>query len=98
MAVTPDVTMHFPCLTDDVESSWAKEVGEISPSHAAFAQIEVMPTECAALSIVSREVVDDSSPDSASVIGQSIANSLATPGHGRERRSPAELLARDDAA
>ena len=76
-AVTPNVTMHFPRLTDDVTSSWVEEGAEISPSDAAFAEVAVTPTKCAALSIVSREMADDSSPDSASVIGQSIANSLA---------------------
>lgn len=74
---TPNVTMHFPRLTDDVTSSWIEEGAEISPSDAAFAEVAVTPTKCAALSIVSREMADDSSPDSASVIGQSIANSLA---------------------
>ncbi|MFZ3595450.1 phage major capsid protein [Streptomyces sp. BH104] len=68
---------HVPVLTGDVTVGAVAEGAEITPADAAFTEITVSPAKFAGLSIVSREMAEDSSPSVGDNIGKSIARSIA---------------------
>lgn len=68
---------QIPVLTDDVTSVWLAEGAEITPSDATFNKITVTPSKCAALTLISSELADDSNPQAAQLVGDSIARDLA---------------------
>lgn len=55
-------TFHVPVLTKDVVLGPVAEGTEITPSDAEFDEIAVTPVKWAGLSIITRELFDDSSP------------------------------------
>lgn len=70
-------TFHVPVITDDAGASWVEEGSEIPLDDATFAELEVRPAKAAGLTSVSRELAEDSSPAAGTIVGQSIARSLA---------------------
>ncbi|RZT87107.1 HK97 family phage major capsid protein [Pseudonocardia sediminis] len=68
---------HIPKVTDDVAANWVAEGAEISPDDAEFSEITVTTRKIAALSIISRELADDTSPSALELIGAGIARSIA---------------------
>ncbi|WP_405840292.1 phage major capsid protein [Streptomyces platensis] len=68
---------HIPILASDVTVGAVAEGAEITPSDAAFAELVVIPAKFAGLTIVSRELADDSNPSAADQIGKSIARQIA---------------------
>jgi HK97 family phage major capsid protein len=82
MQVTTVVTtsshdFRIPIITSDVSAAWTAEGNEITPSDAGVTEITVTPKKLAALSIISNELANDSSPTAADVVGESIARDLA---------------------
>lgn len=75
--ITANVVSHYPMLTEDVAAAWVNEGQEISPDDAVFRELEVRPSKVGALTVVSREFQNDTSPAAAQVLGDSLANSLA---------------------
>jgi HK97 family phage major capsid protein len=74
---TDSVTFHVPKLTDDVSAQWVAEGDEIPQDDPAFDEDEVTPKKLAALTIISRELAEDTSPAAASLVGQSMARDMA---------------------
>nr|WP_301130132.1 phage major capsid protein [Streptomyces cacaoi] len=70
-------TFHVPVLTSDVVLGPVAEGAEIDPSDATFDELAVTPVKFAGLSIVSRELIDDSSPSASEVVGRSIARQIS---------------------
>ncbi|MEU4357938.1 phage major capsid protein [Streptomyces virginiae] len=68
---------HVPILATDVSVGAVAEGAEITPSDAAFNELVVIPAKFAGLTIVSRELADDSNPSAADQIGKSIARQIA---------------------
>ncbi|MFI0905326.1 phage major capsid protein [Streptomyces sioyaensis] len=68
---------HIPILSSDVAVGAVVEGAEITPSDAAFNELVVTPAKFAGLTIVSRELADDSNPSAADQIGRSIARQIA---------------------
>ncbi|MFF4320978.1 phage major capsid protein [Streptomyces sp. NPDC001568] len=66
-----------PILVSDVTAGAVAEGAEITPSDADFDELEIIPAKFAALTIVSRELADDSNPSAADQIGKSIARQIA---------------------
>ncbi|MEU9026409.1 phage major capsid protein [Streptomyces sp. NPDC048383] len=66
-----------PILASDVTAGAVAEGAEITPSDADFDELEIIPAKFAALTIVSRELADDSNPSAADQIGKSIARQIA---------------------
>ncbi|MBT2440323.1 phage major capsid protein [Streptomyces sp. ISL-36] len=66
-----------PILTSDVTVGAVAEGAEITPSDADFDELEIVPAKFAGLTIVSRELADDSSPSAADQVGRSIARQIA---------------------
>ena len=66
---TSSTSYRVPVITDDPSAAWVAEGAEISPSDAVFAEEVVIPSKLAGLSIVSRELADDSSPAAAEAVG-----------------------------
>src|SRR5688500_10314757 len=59
---TPSHTFRIPVVADDPNAAWTAEGAEIAPSDAVLDEEEVTPAKLAALSIISRELAEDSSP------------------------------------
>jgi HK97 family phage major capsid protein len=68
---------HLPIVTADAGAAWVAEGDEIAPSDAAFAELVVTPRKLAGLTIVSRELAEDSTPAAAQVVGNSLARDMA---------------------
>lgn len=68
---------RIPVITSDASAAWTAEGNEITPSDAGVTEITVTPKKLAALSIISNELANDTSPAAANVVGESIARDLA---------------------
>lgn len=77
LIATGSSTFLVPVLRHDVGSAWVAEGAEIAPSDALFDEIVVTPAKVAGLSIISVELANDSSPDAQTLVGNSIARSIA---------------------
>ena len=74
---TDNDTLSIPKMVDDVVSDWTAEAAEISLSDPSGASVVAVPRKLAALTIVSSETVEDSDPEIAEMIGESLARSMA---------------------
>lgn len=68
---------RIPRMTDDPTAGWIAEGAEITPSDAGVDELVVVPSKVAALSIISNELADDSSPDAAKAIGAGMVRDVA---------------------
>ena len=69
---------RLPVIRQDVGASWLTEGGEIAPDDAGFDEIIVTPSKVGGLTIISRELSEDSTPAAQSIVGESIARSIST--------------------
>ncbi|MCC5954178.1 MAG: phage major capsid protein [Acidimicrobiia bacterium] len=74
---TDSAEFRVPVVTDDATAGWTPEGEEITPSKPETDEELVKPAKVAGLTIVSRELAEDSSPAAASVIGESLARDIA---------------------
>jgi HK97 family phage major capsid protein len=68
---------RIPIVSADPTASWVAEGAEISPSDPTLQELEVTPSKCAGLTVVSRELADDSSPAASQVVGDGLARDIA---------------------
>src|SRR5262249_40401536 len=65
-----------PIVTADPTASFVAEAAEIPVSDGAVTELDCTPMKLAALSVISRELADDSAPSAAQVIGDGILRNL----------------------
>lgn len=68
---------RIPIVTNDAIAAWTPEGSDITPSDAGVDEITVKPDKLAALSIISNELANDSSPAARELVGNSIGRDLA---------------------
>lgn len=68
---------RVPVVTGDPSAAWVPEGGEIPLSDAALDQASTSFFKVAGLTIVTRELADDSSPEAAQIIGDGLARDIA---------------------
>ena len=73
---TSGKTFRVPVLVEDAAAAWTAEGEEISPTDPVLDEIEVTPSKVAGLTIISRELAEDSSPSAAEMVGASLARAL----------------------
>ena len=74
---TTSATLRMPVQTTDPTAAWVAEGQEIVVSDAALTEVDITPAKLAALSVISSELANDSSPAAARVVGQGMARDLA---------------------
>lgn len=67
----------MPTVTADPTAQWVAEGTEITPSDAAFGEVIVTPAKLAGLTIISRELAEDTSPAAAEAVGNGLARDIA---------------------
>lgn len=77
VARTSATTWRAPVVAADPTAEWVAEGDEITPSDATLGEVAVTPSKVAGLSIISRELAEDSTPEAAEVIGQGLARDIA---------------------
>ena len=76
--VTTDAHQYrLPVITADPTAGWFAEGVDITPSDATVDEVIVTPAKVAGLTIISRELAEDSTPDAAQVVGDGLARDLA---------------------
>lgn len=68
---------RIPLVTADPSASWVAEGAEITTSDPTIDELDVTPSKLAGLTVISRELADDSSPAAQDVIGQGIVRDLS---------------------
>lgn len=68
---------RVPVITDDPSAAWTPEGQEITPSDQTLDEVEVNFYKLAGLSIISRELAEDTSPAAAQIVGAGIARDIA---------------------
>lgn len=68
---------RVPLVTADPSAAWVAEGAEITPSDATLSELTCTPSKVAGLTIVSRELADDSSPAAQQVVGDGLARDIA---------------------
>jgi HK97 family phage major capsid protein len=68
---------RVPLVTADVSASWTAEGAEITASDATLDELDITPSKLAALSIISSELANDSTPEAAQAVGDSIVRDLS---------------------
>lgn len=69
--------LRAPIVTADPQAAWVAEAAEIPISDTAFTEVDTTPGKVAGLTLVTRELADDSSPAAAQVVGQGLARDIA---------------------
>lgn len=70
-------TFRIPTVTADPSAEWLHEGAEIPVSEGSLGEVEVTPSKVAGLSIITRELADDSSPEAAAIVGAGLARDIA---------------------
>lgn len=70
-------TFTVPMVTADPSAAWVAEGAEITPSDATFNEVTATPSKLAGLSIITRELADDTSPAAAEAVGEGLARDIA---------------------
>lgn len=68
---------RVPLLTSDVTAQYVQEGAEITPADPGINELDVTTKAIKALTVVSQEMADDSSPAAARLIGDSLVRSTA---------------------
>lgn len=71
-------TFRAPIVTDDGDAAWYSEGADLSGEGAKFDELEVTPAKVGRVVPISNELADDSSPDAAQQVGNSLARAIAT--------------------
>lgn len=67
---------NIPVLREDAGAEWVAEGSEIAPDDPQLDEVTVTPAKVAGLTIISRELAEDSSPDAQNIVGNSLARSI----------------------
>lgn len=68
---------RVPIVEGDAGAAWVAEGNEIAASDADFDELVVRPQKVAGLSIISRELAEDSAPSAQQLVGEGLAQSIA---------------------
>lgn len=68
--------VRVPILREDAGAAWVREGEEIDPDDPTLDELTIAPAKVAGLTIISRELAEDSSPEAAELVGQSLARSI----------------------
>src|SRR5690625_3395039 len=82
-AVATDLTtdanrMRLPIIKEDAAAAWVAEGAEITPDDADIDELTITPGKVAGLTALSHELVSDSNPSAAELVGNGLARSIAT--------------------
>lgn len=77
VVTTSSTHYRVPLVTADPSAAWVAEGAEITPSDATIDEIDIAPPKLAGLTIISRELADDSSPAAQEIVGQGLARDIA---------------------
>lgn len=76
VVTTAAATFNIPIVEEDAGASWVAEGAEITPDDPVLGELPVTPSKVAGLTIVSRELARDSSPDAQTIVGDGLARSI----------------------
>ncbi|WP_199254836.1 phage major capsid protein [Mycolicibacterium mengxianglii] len=68
---------RIPVVQDDAGVAWLAEGAEITASDADFDELVVRPAKVGGLSVISRELAEDSAPSAQAVVGDGLAEKIA---------------------
>jgi HK97 family phage major capsid protein len=68
---------RIPIVSADPTAAWVAEGAEITPSDPTLQELTVTPPKVAGLTIISRELADDSNPAATQVVGDGLARDIA---------------------
>ncbi len=74
---TGNHTLNIPLVLEDAGAAWVAEGAEISPDDAVFGETSVTPSKVAGLTIMTRELAEDSTPSAVQSVGNGLARSIA---------------------
>jgi len=74
---TGSTVFRVPIVTADPSAAWTDEADEISASDATLDEVNVQPLKLAGLTVISRELADDSSPAAQELVGRGLARDIA---------------------
>lgn len=74
---TNSPSFRIPIITADSSAAWTPEGTEITATAPGVAELVVRPVKLGALTVVSNELANDSSPEAQQIVGDSIARDLA---------------------
>lgn len=77
VVTTGSHTFRIPRVTEDPTAAWVAEGAEITPDDMTLDEIDVTPSKVAGLTIISRELADDSDPAANNVVGDGLARDIA---------------------
>ena len=69
-------TFNVPILKEDAGAEWVAEGSEITPDDPVLSELEISPSKVAGLTIISRELANDSAPEAQTIVGQGLARSI----------------------
>lgn len=78
VVTTSSTEYRVPVVEGDAGAAWIAEGAEITASDADFDEVVVTPRKVGGLSIISRELAEDSSPSAQQIVGEGLAQSIAT--------------------
>ncbi|MBF6298039.1 phage major capsid protein [Nocardia amamiensis] len=73
---TDSTSSIFPVVKEDPAAAWVAEGEEIAPDDSEHAEIEVVHRKVAGLTIVSRELAEDSNPSALDIVGSGLVRSI----------------------
>ncbi|MSS84546.1 phage major capsid protein [Actinomycetaceae bacterium WB03_NA08] len=68
---------HVPIVGKDAGAGWVAEGEEIAVTEGKYGEATVIPKKVAGLSVISRELANDSSPAASKIVGDGLARSIA---------------------
>ena len=74
---TSSSSYRMPVVKADPTAAWIAEGAEIAPTDADIDEVVSTPAKVAGLTILTRELADDSNPAAASVVGEGLARDIA---------------------
>lgn len=74
---TGSADYRMPLVTADPLAEWVNEGDEITPSDMVLSEEVVTPKKVAGLTIITRELAEDSSPEAAQTVGDGLARDIA---------------------
>lgn len=77
VVTTESSVYRIPLVTADPQAAWVAEGDEIAPSDAVLSEEDVRPAKVAGLTIITRELAEDSSPEAAQTVGAGLARDIA---------------------
>lgn len=70
-------TWRVPVVLRDPSAAWLEEGQEIDPDNPELGEVEVTPSKVGGLSVITRELANDSSPAAQEIVGTGLARDIA---------------------